>query len=105
VVPVDTSETYTTLTIATAPTTAALRRNGGPMLPAASLAAFLGCMGWKRRRRLVLCLLLLLGASALSVLSGCAVHYTPHGGGGNPVTVTGTSGALRHSATLSLTVD
>jgi len=106
-VPTNPTQAYTTLTVTTAPTTSALRRSGGVLMPVASLAALFCCIGWKRRRRLQMILLLLLSAAGLGMLSGCIVVYTPHGGGGGPipVIVTGTSGSLQHSATLSLTVN
>jgi len=45
-------------------------------------------------------------AIGLGMLSGCIVVYTPHDQPVTyPVTVTGTSGLLQHSATLSLTVN
>ena len=50
-------------------------------------------------------LLVLLSAAGLGTMSGCIVVYTPHGGGTTPVTVTGVSGSLQHSAILTLTIN
>jgi N-acetylneuraminic acid mutarotase len=105
-VPTNPNTTYTTLTVTTAPQTAAFDRNGHPLLPATELAALLCCVGWKRRRRIQTMMLLVLCGIEFSLLSGCIVVYNPHGQPATyPVTVTGTSGSLHHSATLSLTVN
>jgi N-acetylneuraminic acid mutarotase len=105
-VPTLPNTTYTTLTVTTAPETASLNRNGNPLLPATGLAALLCCIGWKRRRRIQALMLLALCGIGFSLLSGCIVVYTPHEHPATyPITVTGTSGSLHHSATLSLTVN
>jgi N-acetylneuraminic acid mutarotase len=106
IVPTNPYTTYTTLTVTTARETTALNRNGRPLLPATGLAALLCCIGWKRRRRIQTMLLLALVGIGFSLLSGCIVVYNPHEEPSTyPVTVTGTSGTLTHSATLSLTVN
>jgi len=98
----------TTLAVTTSTTTAALDRNGRPLFPAAALAIGLCCMGWKKRR----CLLLLLAVSvvALSLLSGCN-GISSSGGSAAPhpttstITVIAASGSLQHTTVLSLTVN
>jgi N-acetylneuraminic acid mutarotase len=108
VVPTNPNVTYTKLTVTTGATAVAVPDpKNRPLLPVASLAALLCCIGFRRRRRLQMVLLLLLSVAGLGALSGCVVHYDPHGGGGGPVPiiVTGTSGTLQHSATLELTVN
>jgi N-acetylneuraminic acid mutarotase len=105
-VPTPPNTTDTMLTVTAAPETAALDRNGRPLLPATALAAILCCIGWKRRRRIQTLLLMALAGIGFSLLSGCVVHYTPHDlPVTSTVTVTATSGALQHSTTFSLTVN
>jgi hypothetical protein len=103
--PTPVNTTYTLLTVSTTAESAALGSNGHPLLPAAALAGVLCCLGWKRRRRTQALVLLVLCGIGFSLLSGCIVVYTPHDRPVTyPVTVTGTSGTLMHSATLTLTL-
>lgn len=102
-----TGTSMSTLTV-TASTSASLHTQpfNSPFVPAAALAAVLGCFGIRRRRTGFLALLL----CTLSLVS-----ITACGGGSSPspsgpasttssVTVVGTSGSLSHSASLALTV-
>ncbi len=100
---------YSTLTVTTSATTAALRHNSSPLFPGSVLAVAFCCFGWKRRRRLQMLLLLTVSVLGLSLLNGC-------GGGASgtvstpppvssTVTVTATSGSLSHTATFALTVN
>jgi N-acetylneuraminic acid mutarotase len=98
--------TSTTVTVTTSAATAALHHKPSPNLPGTTLAIALCCLGWKKRRRAQILLLLAMSVAGLSLLNGC-------GGGGSsapaPVTstltITATSGSLSHSTTFSLTVN
>jgi hypothetical protein len=112
-VPTPSGISYTTLTVTTPTTAAALPGNSnpllpGPLLPGSTLAVALCCIGWKKRRRLQMLLLLAVSVAGLSLLNGC--------GGASPivsssvpvistVTVTAASGSLSHTTTFSLTVN
>ncbi len=110
VTPNGTAAATTTLTVTTSATTAAVRPNSNPLFPGATLAAALCLLGWKKRRKVQLLILLAVSVIGLSLFTGC-------GGGGSSstpppvtatVTVTGTSGSgasqVQHTATFRLTV-
>jgi N-acetylneuraminic acid mutarotase len=108
IVPTPTGITYTTLTVTTSKSTALMRRDPAPLIPAAALAAFLCCFGFKRRRWHMF-LLLTVSAFGLGALNGCNASLIaiaqPDRQTTSTVTVTATSGALQHSTTFSLTVN
>ncbi len=98
----------TTLTVTTAAASAALHRKDSPLFPGSVLAVALCCLGWKKRRRLPMLLLLAVSVVGMGLLNGC--------GGASPVvtssqpvistvTVTATSGSLSHTTTFSLTIN
>ncbi|MGA2754556.1 MAG: kelch repeat-containing protein [Terracidiphilus sp.] len=100
----------TTLKVTTsATTTAALHRNSRPLFPAATLALVLCCVGWKKRRRVQMILLLAVSVFGLSLLASCSA--VPAGPPIIPapvtstVTVTATAGSIQHTASFSLTVN
>jgi N-acetylneuraminic acid mutarotase len=97
----------TTLTVTTAVQTAVAGRNGSALLPMSALAGILCCIGFRRRVRLHLVLLLVLGSAGLTALSGCGTSYNPQPVQPvtSTVTVTATSGTLSHTTTFSLTVN
>lgn len=104
--------TYSTLTVSTVATTAALRRDGRTLFPGSVLAVAFCFLGWKKRRRWRMLVLLAVSAVGLSVLSACGGGSNSGGSGGGGtqpvttiVTVTATSGALSHTTTFSLTVN
>jgi hypothetical protein len=107
-VPTPPGVTYTTLTVTTAATTAALHRNGRPLFPIAALAVVLCCFGWKKRRRLSMLVLLAVSVASMSLLNGCgasSIIVSDPPPVTSTVTVTATSGSLSHTATFSLTVN
>jgi hypothetical protein len=100
--------TSTTVTVSTSSPTASLRRGSGPLFPASALAALLCCLGFRKRQRLLM--LLLVSVAGLCSLSACGSG----GGGGSSsgpppvvstVTVTATSGTIQHTTTFMITVD
>jgi hypothetical protein len=97
----------TTLTIATSSASASLHRTTNPFLPGgATLAVALCFLGFGRCRRLQSLLLLVICGIGIGWLSGCGSGSSNTGNSTtSTVTVTATSGALSHSATVSLTVD
>ena len=100
----------TTLTVSTAKTSGALRRDSFPLIPGAALAAAFCCFGF-RKRRFSLLLLLALSVAGLGLLNGCGGGGSASGSGGgtqpltSTITVTASSGSLTHTATFSITVD
>ena len=100
----------TTLTLTTsAATTAALHRNSRPLFPAATLALVLCCVGWKKRRRVQMILLLAVSVFGLSLLASCSAAPAGPPVIPNPVTstvtVTATAGSIQHTTSFSLTVN
>jgi len=101
--------TSTTLTIPTSTLKAALHRSSFPWLPGSSLAAAFCCLGWKKRRRLQMLLLLTVSVAGLTLITSCSGSTS---GGSTSVqpqtiieTITATSGTISHSATFTLTVN
>ena len=96
----------TTLTV-TAPTAVAVLRRGPSLaLPGTFLAALVCCFGRKKRRGLRLLLLLgttVFGLALVNACGGQSAHQQQRIT--SAVTVTGSSGTIQHTATLSLTVD
>ena len=103
-VPTPAGVTYTTLTVTTAATAAAAHHDSRPLFPGSVLAVAVCCIGWKKRRRLPMLVLLAVSVAALSLLSGCGGASAPQSVT-STVTVTATSGSLSHTTTFSLTVN
>jgi hypothetical protein len=94
---------------ATAPNTAAMRRNGFPLLPGSALAVVLCCFGLRKRRHLQMILLVVVSLAGLSLVTSCSSgsskpSYTPLPNT-ETVTVTATAGSLSHTTTFTLTVN
>lgn len=107
-VPTPAGVSYSTLTVSTTSAAATLRRNSRPLLPASTLAFAICCLGWKKRRRLQMLLILAVSIVALGMLTGCggsATTVQQHQPVTSTVTVTATSGSLSHSTTFTLTVN
>ena len=100
----------TTLTVSMTGTTSALdrNRNSSPLFPGSALAVVLCCISWKKRRRLQMLLLLVIALTGSIVLNGCGgatLSTNPsHATVVSAVTVTGTSGTLQHSTTITVTM-
>jgi hypothetical protein len=93
----------TTLTVTTAPTTAALHRNHSPLFPGSVLAIAFCCFGWKKRRGLHL--LLLAGvAVGLSLCTGCGSEVLPISATTSTVSVIATSGSMQPTTSFTLEV-
>jgi Chitobiase/beta-hexosaminidase C-terminal domain len=99
----------TTLTLTASATAAALHRNPTPFLPGPVLAVALCCVGWKKRRRLQMLLLLVASVAGICLLNGCGGGTFVVNGTRTPVTSTITvnaaAGSLQHTTTISLTVN
>jgi hypothetical protein len=95
----------TTLTVTASTATAALGRNDRPLLSLAVLAGVLFCFGGRKRRHFQMLLLLAVSAIGLSLLSGCNSMSIAPQASASTITVSATSGSLRHAATVSLTVN
>ncbi|HEV2485798.1 MAG TPA: chitobiase/beta-hexosaminidase C-terminal domain-containing protein [Terracidiphilus sp.] len=98
----------TTLSVITSTTTAALQQDSKPLFPGSVLAIALCFFGWKKRRGLQMLLLLVVSVAGLCLLNGCggATFATTASRAAvtSTVTVTGTSGALQHTTTFTVTV-
>jgi N-acetylneuraminic acid mutarotase len=97
----------TALTVTTAAASAALHRKSSPLFPGSALAVALCCLGWKKRRRLPMLLLLAVSVVGMGLLNGCGASpvVTSSEPVTSTVTVTATSGSLSHTATFSLTIN
>ena len=98
------------LTVTSPATAAAVGSSGRPLFPAAALAGVLCCLGWRKRRRWQLLLVLAVSVLGLGLLNGCNSGASLTGATSpqpstSTITVTATSGALQKSATFSLTVN
>jgi N-acetylneuraminic acid mutarotase len=103
-VPTPVGITYTTLTVTTPTSTANLDRNGVPIYPGPVLAIVVCIFGRKKRRRSQMLLLLAVSVVGPGILNGCGANGPPEPIT-STVTVTGTSGSLQQTATLTLTVN
>lgn len=94
----------TALTVSTSRAAAILRAGSYPFFPGFALGIALCCFGWKKRSRVSLPFAL--GAFGLILLTGCGGSNSTSNPPPNAVTVTltATSGSLRHTTTFSLTV-
>lgn len=96
----------TTLTISKTSTTA-FQQAPGPFIPGSLFAAAFCFIGWKKRRRLQMLVLLIVGAAGVLAINGCGgatFNSNSNTGTTSTVTVTATSGSLQHSTTISVTV-
>jgi len=93
-----------TLTLTASATAAVLTHARFPILPGASLAALVCCIGWKKRRRLQMLLLLAACVFGIGSLNGCGGTSKPKPTT-STITVTATSGNLQQTTTISLTLN
>lgn len=85
--------------------TSASARHSSPLFPGATLAIGLCFFGLKKRRRLQLLLLSVVGIVGLGVFAGCGGGTTTSFNGSpvtSTVTVTGTAGSVQNTATFTL---
>ncbi len=102
--------TSTTLTVTAPATAATLDGSRRPFFPAAALVGVLCCVGWRKRRRWQLLLLLAVSVLGLGLLNGCnsgasIAGATSPQSSTSSITVIATSGTLQKSTTFSLTVN
>jgi N-acetylneuraminic acid mutarotase len=103
-VPTPAGISYTTLTVSTSASTAAVERGRRLMVPGSALAVAFCLLGWKRRRRLQMFVLLPVSLAVMTFLAGCGAS-PPRQPVTSTVTVNATSGSLQHSTSFSLTVN
>ena len=98
-----TTTQYSIFTINTLEVTAAKNSKTSPLLPITSLAAVLCLFGFRKRNRLLMVVLLILSAAGIGMMSGCtsAIGKTH----ASTFTVTGTSGAIVHTLTITVNVN
>ena len=95
----------TTLSVVPSTPVAALRTDSRPFLPAASLAAALCFLGFRRRKRLQMLLILVIGFAGLGLFSGCGSNTSSIAASTSTVTVTATYGTQSVTQTFKLTVE
>jgi hypothetical protein len=95
----------TALSVAGSATRAAVQQNSRPLFPGAMLAIALCSLGFRKRRRLFMVLLLAVGFAGLGMLSGCISTNKTATGTSTAVTVTATSGSTTTSTTLTVVVE
>ena len=95
----------TALSVAGSATSAAVQQNSRPLFPGAMLAIALCSLGFRKRRRLFMVLLLAVGFAGLGMLSGCISTNKTATGTSTAVTVTATSGSTTTSTTLTVVVE
>jgi hypothetical protein len=94
------------VTIATTANSIVARSNSNPLVPGATLAAALCCfLGFKKRRRLQMLLVLAISAIGLGLFTGCGAQWSPTFSTTTvKVTATSTTPSLVKSADFTLTV-
>ncbi len=98
----------TVLTISKTSNTAS-QQSQSPFIPGSMFAVAFCFIGWKKRRRLQMLALLIVGAAGILAMNGCGgatfKSTTSSSGTTSMVTITATSGAIEHSTTVSVTVN
>lgn len=94
----------TTFTVNSSAQTAANHHDSLPLFPAATMAAALCFLGFKKRNRLQLLVLLAVSLAGLGLMSGCGgkFHSTQPTVTHATITITATSGSTQQSTTLTL---
>jgi N-acetylneuraminic acid mutarotase len=92
----------TSVTVSVSGASADLRHERHPLFPEAALTAAFCCIGWKKRRRLQILLLLALSVVGLGVLTGCGGGSTPRPPITGLVTIAATSGAIEHTTSFTI---
>jgi hypothetical protein len=97
----------TALSISPSSTTTAMNHKSGPLFPAATLAIALCFLGFRKRGRLQLLVLLVASAAGFALLSGCgsSSSTTTTKAATSTVTVTATSGTVQQTTTFSVKVE
>jgi hypothetical protein len=95
---------YGSLVINVQQTTASNERHGMPYGPSAFFAFALLFGGFRKRRRVAMYLLLLIGTLGASMLTGCGEGTTMGNSKSSTFTLTATSGSIVHSQTITLNV-
>jgi len=104
--PTSGSKATGTLTISTTANSIVARSNSNPLVPGATLAVALGCfLGFKKRRRLQMLLVLAVSAIGLSLFTGCGAQWSPTFSVSTvTVTARSTTPAVTHTAGFTLAV-
>jgi len=94
------------ITINTTAASIVARSNSNPLVPGATLAVALGCfLGFKKRRRLQMLLVLAVSAIGLSLFTGCGAQWSPTFSQATiTVTAHSTTPVLTKTADFTLTV-
>ena len=97
-----TTTQYATLYVKVNQTSAANQMKQSLFAPATALAALLCCFGLRKRRRLLIVVLLVLTGVGMSLMTACSSASTK--GKTSTFTITGTSGSIVHTQTITLNV-
>ena len=97
--------TSTTLTITTSATTAVTESKLSALLAAGLFAPLLCCVAWSEKCSRQRLMLLTLCAMSLSLLCGCSNYSLSSNASHAVVTVTATSGSLKHATSFTLTIN
>jgi N-acetylneuraminic acid mutarotase len=106
--------TSTTLTVTASSAAARLERRGVLVIPETGLAVAFCWLGWRKRRRWLVLVVLAVGLVSVGLVNGCGSGGSSGSGGGggggvqpvvSTVTVTATAGTLQQTATFTLTVN
>ncbi len=93
----------TTLTVTASTATAMLVPDSNPVFPTTAVAVLLCSIGLKKRRLLQIVALLCVSGVGLGLFCGCGFHISSSTTAN--ITVTATSGTLRHTTSFTLTVN
>jgi hypothetical protein len=101
-----TSPATTVLTVSTLATASAASHNPVQLIPGTTLAVALCFLGFGKRRRIRILVMIAVTTLGLTALNGCSKGLTSPNSGGSTstVTVTATAGSIQRSTTFSLTV-
>jgi sugar lactone lactonase YvrE len=99
--------TTTSLSVSPSSTASAMNHKSGPLFPAATLAIALCFLGFRKRNRLQLLMLLAVSVAGFALISGCGGSSTTTTTKPvtSKVTVTATSGNVQQTASFSMTVE
>jgi hypothetical protein len=101
----DTSTVYGTMVVQANETASLNHSDRRPFAPVAALAITLFLGGFRKRKRLVTVMLVILSAVGASMMTGCGSSSSSGKTHTSTFTLTGTSGTVVHTVTITLDVN